>query len=129
MPHPAAVPRRRVTAGYGLQFKTFVPIDPNGQGTQRALQRGTVDVAVLFTGSSVIPRDAVLLRDDKGLQPADNPVLVLRESLATPDVLRVANAVSNGITTSAYNEMSLAVSRDQDPTEVAARFLAQHSLP
>jgi len=29
-----------------------------------------------------------------------------------------------------YNAMSLAVSRDErDPTEVAARFLAEHSLP
>jgi glycine betaine/choline ABC-type transport system substrate-binding protein len=114
---------------YGLQFTSFVPIDPDGQKTQRALRKGTIDVAVLFTGSSVIPRDAVLLRDDKGLQPADNPVLVMRESFATPDVLRVVNAVSAGITTNGYNDMSIAVSQDQDPTEVAARFLAQHSLP
>ena len=80
-----------------------------------------VDVAVLFTGSSVIPHDAVLLRDDKGLQPADNPVLVLREVAATPETIRVANAVSGEITTDAYNEMSLAISRERkDPTEVAA---------
>ena len=115
---------------YGLHFGDVVPIDPNGPATERALRRGVVDVAVLFTGSSVIPRNAVLLRDDKGLQPADNPVLVLRESIATPDTLRVVNKVSAAITTSVYNAMSLAVSRDaQDPTEVAARFLAEHSLP
>jgi osmoprotectant transport system substrate-binding protein len=115
---------------YGLRFRTVVPIDPNGPATQRALRRGDVDVAVLFTGSSVIPNDAVLLRDDKGLQPADNPVLVLRESMATPDTLRVADKVSAEITTSEYNAMSLAVSRDlQDPTQVAARFLDAHSLP
>ena len=63
----------------------MVAIYPDGPSTQRALRRGTVDVAVLFTGSSVLPVDAVLLRDDKGLQPADNPVLVIRESAATPD--------------------------------------------
>jgi osmoprotectant transport system substrate-binding protein len=115
---------------YGLQFKKVVPIDPNGPATERALRRGTVDVAVLFTGSSVIPANAVLLRDDKGLQPADNPVLVLREAVATPDVLQVADKVSAAITTSEYNALSLAVSREQrDPTEVAARFLAQHSVP
>ena len=115
---------------YGLQFGDVVPIDPNGPDTERALATGVVDVAVLFTGSSVIPRDAVLLRDDKGLQPADNPVLVLRESMATPGTLRVANKVSAAITTAVYNAMSLAVSRDErDPTEVAARFLAEHSLP
>lgn len=115
---------------YGLEFAKVVPIDPDGPATQRALRRGTVDVAVLFTGSSVIPDDAVLLRDDKGLQPADNPVLVLREVAATNDTMRVADAVSAAITTDAYNEMSLAISRARDdPTEVAARFLAEHSLP
>jgi osmoprotectant transport system substrate-binding protein len=115
---------------YGLQFESVVPIDPNGPATQRALRRGDIDVAVLFTGSSVIPADAVLLRDDKGLQPADNPVLVLRVAAATPDTTRVANAVSAAVTTSAYNDMSLAISRDRkDPTEVAARFLTDHSLP
>jgi osmoprotectant transport system substrate-binding protein len=115
---------------YGLKFRTFVPMDPNTQAATGALRRGQIDVAVLFTGSSVIPADAVLLRDDRGLQPADNPVLLLRTSVATPETLRIANSVSAKITTSVYNAMSLAVSRDeQDPTEVAARFLAEHSLP
>jgi osmoprotectant transport system substrate-binding protein len=115
---------------YGLKFAKVVPIDPAGSATQRALRRGSVDVAVLFTGSSVIPDDAVLLRDDRGLQPADNPVLVLRDAAATVETLRVADAVSAAITTDAYNRMSLGISRNrEDPTEVAARFLAEHSLP
>jgi osmoprotectant transport system substrate-binding protein len=115
---------------YGLDFAKVVPIDPSGTATQRALRRGDIDVAVLFTGSSVLPADAVLLRDDKGLQPADNPVLVMREAAATADTRRVADQVSATITTEAYNELSLAISRGrQDPTEVAARFLAEHDLP
>jgi osmoprotectant transport system substrate-binding protein len=115
---------------YGMKFGKVVGIDPDGTDTQRALRRGTIDVAVLFTGSSIIPADAVLLRDDKGLQPADNPVLVLRDVAATADTVRVADAVSAAVTTSAYNEMSRAISRkQQDPTEVAARFLTEHSLP
>ncbi len=115
---------------YGMKFAKVVGIDPDSSDTQRALRRGTIDVAVLFTGSSIIPADAVLLRDDKGLQPADNPVLVLREVAATADTVRVTNAVSAAVTTNAYNDMSLAISRGrQDPTEVAARFLTEHSLP
>jgi osmoprotectant transport system substrate-binding protein len=115
---------------YRLQFRAIVPFDPATQAAERALRRGRIDVAVLFTGSSVIPDDAVLLRDDKGLQPADNPVLLLRTSVAIPETLQVVNAVSAKITTSVYNDMSLAVSRgEQDPTEVAARFLSEHSLP
>ena len=115
---------------YGLRFRTIVPFDPDTQATARALRRGTIDVAVLFTGSSVIPDDAVLLRDDKGLQPADNPVLVMRAAVATPETQEVVDRVSEKITTSTYNGMSLAVSRDErDPTEVAARFLSEHGLP
>jgi osmoprotectant transport system substrate-binding protein len=115
---------------YGMKFAKVVGIDPDGTATQRALRRGTIDVAVLFTGSSIIPADAVLLRDDKGLQPADNPVLVLREVAATGDTMRIADAVSAAVTTNAYNDMSLAITRGrQDPTEVAARFLTEHSLP
>ena len=87
-------------------------------------------MAVLFTGSSVLPADAVLLRDDKALQPAENPVLLMRTAVASPETLRVVDAVSARITTSVYNRMSLAVSRDEkDPTEVAARFLADEQLP
>jgi osmoprotectant transport system substrate-binding protein len=115
---------------YGLSFRTVVAFDPSTQATAQALRHGKVDVAVLFTGSSVIPKDAVLLRDNKGLQPADNPVLLLRAPVATPETLRVVDAVSAKITTSVYNAMSIAVSRDeQDPTEVAARFLSEHALP
>ena len=115
---------------YGLRFRTFVPFDPETRAAAQALSRGEIDVAVLFTGSSVIHRNAVLLRDDKGLQPAENPVLVMRDPVATPEVLRVVDAVSAEITTTVYNGMSLAVSLDaRDPTEVAARFLAEHSLP
>ena len=50
----------------------------------QALEDGDIDVALLFTGSSVIPKDAVLLTDDKGLQPADNPVFLIRKDKATP---------------------------------------------
>jgi glycine betaine/choline ABC-type transport system substrate-binding protein len=115
---------------YHLHFGRFVPLDPSTSLTRRALARGTIDVAVLFTGSSVIPDDAVLLRDDKGLQPADNPVLLLRERVATAEALRVVDAVSAKITTAVYNRMSRAVSiGGQDPTEVAARFLADNQLP
>jgi osmoprotectant transport system substrate-binding protein len=115
---------------YGLRFKKVVSLDAGGPKTRRALSKGTVDVAVLFTGSSVIPASAVLLRDDKGLQPADNPVMILREEAATPAVLRVVNAVAGEITTSAYREMALDVSvRHRDPADVAATFLAERNLP
>jgi osmoprotectant transport system substrate-binding protein len=115
---------------YGLRFAKVVSFDPNTSQTRRALRRGDIDVAILFTGSSIIPADAVLLRDDRALQPADNPVLLMRDGIATPATVAAVDAVSAKITTSTYNSMSIAVSRDQqDPTEVAARFLADAHLP
>ena len=57
----------------------------------QALEDGDIDVGLLFTGSSVIPKNAVLLTDDKGLQPADNPVFVMRRDKATPAALKIVN--------------------------------------
>jgi osmoprotectant transport system substrate-binding protein len=115
---------------YGLQFKKVLSLDAGGPKTRHALQRGNIDVGLLFTSSSVIPKDAVLLRDNKGLQPADNPVMILRRDAATPEVLAVVNSVVAEITTAAYHEMSLDVSvRHRDPADVAATFLAERNLP
>ena len=73
----------------------------------------------------MIPKGAVLLRDNKGLQPADSPVMVLRKTAATPEVLDVIDAVSAEITTTAYRKMCLEVSvNHHDPADVAATFLA-----
>ena len=95
----------------------------------RALRKGLVDVAVLFTGSSMIPRDAVLLRDDRGLQPAENPVLVMRKEAATPPVVAIVDSVSSELTTPLYRRLSLQVSEhSKDPSVVAAEFLAEHGL-
>ena len=95
----------------------------------QALEDGDIDVALLFTGSSVIPKDAVLLVDDKGLQPADNPVFLMRKDKATPAALKIVNAVSAKLTTAAYNKMSLAVTNDkEDPSDAAATFLKSSKL-
>jgi osmoprotectant transport system substrate-binding protein len=115
---------------YGLHFKKVTQLDAGGTRTRRALVAGRIDVALLFTASSVIPANAVLLRDDRGLQPSENPVLVLRREAATPEVLAVVDAVSAQLTTTAYRSMSLEVSiRRHDPADVAATFLARRGLP
>jgi osmoprotectant transport system substrate-binding protein len=114
---------------YGFEFSDVKKLDTGGPITVQALEDGDIDVALLFTGSSVIPKNAVLLRDDKGLQPADNPVFLLREDKATPAVMKVANGVSAKLTTAAYNKMSLAISEDkEDPADAAADFLDSSKL-
>ena len=114
---------------YHLAFREVQKLDPGGPTTAKALTRGDIDVAVLFTGSSVIPNNAVLLRDDQGLQPADNPVFLMRESTATPATLKAVDAISAKITTAAYNRMSRELSEQQrDPADIAAAFLARNGL-
>ncbi len=54
----------------------------------------------------MIPKGAVMLTDNKGLQPADNPVFLMRKDKATPAALKIVNAVSAKLTAAAYNKMS-----------------------
>jgi osmoprotectant transport system substrate-binding protein len=114
---------------YGFKFKDISKLDAGGPLTVQALEDGDVDVALLFTGSSVIPKDAVLLVDDKKLQPADNPVFVMRKDKATPAALKIVNNVSSKLSTAAYNKMSLSISEDKvDPADAAAEFLKSNNL-
>ena len=114
---------------YGFEFKDISKLDTGGPLTVQALEDGDVDVALLFTGSSVIPKNAVLLTDDKGLQPADNPVFVMRKDKATPAALKIVNAVSAKITTAAYNKMSLSITEEkEDPEDAAETFLESSNL-
>jgi osmoprotectant transport system substrate-binding protein len=114
---------------YGFDFEEVKKLDVGGPITVTALEDGDIDVGVLFTGSSVIPKNAVLLEDDKGLQPADNPVFLIREDKATSKVLKTANAVSKKLTTKAYNDMSLKISEEkEDPADAASEFLEANNL-
>jgi glycine betaine/choline ABC-type transport system substrate-binding protein len=71
----------------------------------------------------------VLLTDDKGLQPADNPVFVIKKSKATSATVKTLDAVSAKLTTAAYNKMSLDISdKKEDPATVAAAFLKKNGL-
>jgi osmoprotectant transport system substrate-binding protein len=114
---------------YGFQFSEVKKLDVGGPITVAALEDGDIDVGLLFTGSSVIPKKAVLLTDDKGLQPADNPVLLVREDASSKKLIKVANAVSAKLTTAAYNKMSLDISEKLvDPADAAAAFLKKAKL-
>jgi osmoprotectant transport system substrate-binding protein len=83
----------------------------------------------LFTGSSVIDPDYVLLTDDKGLQPADDAIAVWRTSVDTPALDAVIDAVNEKLDTAAYNEMALKIFNDkQDPPDVAQAWLSENGL-
>jgi len=97
--------------------------------TTKALDDGTIQVGLLFTGSSVISSNYVLLTDDKGLQPADNPVAVIRKSVDTQAINDIIDKVNAALSTAEYNKLALQVQNEkQDPKDVAAQFLKDHGL-
>ena len=114
---------------YNLKFKTVKKLDAGGPITNKALKDGSIDVGLLFTGSSVIDPDFVLLTDDKGLQPADDAIAVWRTAVDSPALDAVINAVNAKLDTAAYNEMALKIFNDKaDPAAVARDFITQHEL-
>ena len=114
---------------YNLKFKTVKKLDSGGPITTKALQDGSIDVGLLFTGSSVIDPDFQLLTDDKGLQPADDAIAVWRTAVDSPALDAVINAVNAKLDTAAYNEMALKIFNDkQDPSAVAKDWLTQNGL-
>ena len=114
---------------YHLKFKSVKKLDAGGPITNKALKDGSIDVGLLFTGSSVIDPDFVLLTDDKGLQPADDAIAIWRNSVNSPALQAVIDAVNAKLDTAAYNEMALKIFNDKlDPSAVATEFLTQNGL-
>jgi osmoprotectant transport system substrate-binding protein len=114
---------------YGLQFKEVKKLDVGGPVTVKALEDGDIQVGILFTGSSTIPKDAVLLKDDKRLQGADNVVVLVKQDKFTPELGTAIDKVSAKITTKQYRKMVLAVQNDkEDPSDVAKTFVKDNKL-
>lgn len=65
---------------YGLSFAEFVP-QRSLAVTAVALERGEIDVGLMFsTSAELVGRNLLILEDDRGLQPAENVVLLIRQS-------------------------------------------------
>jgi osmoprotectant transport system substrate-binding protein len=97
---PLCLPGLRET--YGLRFADFVPLEGAAQVAQ-AMADGVIDVGVLFSTDPVLARGAlVALGDDRGLQPAEDVVPVVRAAtLADRRVEEVLAEVSAALTTEA----------------------------
>ena len=118
---------------YGLKFKELRSLDAAGPATIGALEGGEIDVALLFTTTpQVEAKGFVLLADDRGLQPADNVVPVVRDEKADRygERLRAPlDAVSAALTTEELRELNAAVDVEGRPlAAVAADWLEEHGL-
>ena len=110
---------------YGLDFADFRALDAGGPLTVAALEDGEIDVAVMFSTQGIIAdKGWVTLEDDKGLQPAENIVPVIRSEALTDEIAEVLNGVSAKLTTEEMTELNRRVDVDkEDPEAVAGEWL------
>jgi osmoprotectant transport system substrate-binding protein len=118
---------------YGLRFRAFVPLDAGGPLTLQALEAGDIGVALLFSTDPAITADhLVVLADDRGLQPAESVVpLVRRDAVARygPRLLAVLNTVSARLTTGSLRALDARVQLPgEDPHLVAESWLRTQGL-
>ena len=115
---------------YNLDFKEFRSLDAGGPLTVAALEDGKIDVALMFTTQGIIAEKGwVELEDDKGLQPAENIVPVIREDVLTDEIAEVLDSVSAKLTTEEMTELNRRVDVDkEDPETVAQEWLADNGF-
>jgi osmoprotectant transport system substrate-binding protein len=108
----------------------FTPYDAGGPLTKAALKSGQIQVALLFTSDADIAiEDWVLLEDDKKLQPAENLIPAIRESVSTPEIVAALDSVSKELTTEELTELNRQQSQDkQDSDAIAKAWLADKKL-
>jgi osmoprotectant transport system substrate-binding protein len=118
---------------YGLRFRQFVALDADGPLTRQALAAGDIGVALLFTTDPAIAaQHLVVLADNRGLQPAENVVPVLRRATADrygPGLLAALDAVSARLSTAALAGLDAEVELgNRDPQAVARQWLRAAGL-
>ena len=118
---------------YGLRFHAFIGLDAGGPLTRQALDSGDIGVALLFTTDPDIrAMHLVVLADDRGLQPVENIVPVLRRGTVEPygpGLLFTLNAVSARLTTAVVASLyGLVELRGRGAQAVADSWLRSQGL-
>lgn len=117
---------------YGMRFRAFIPLDAGGPLTRQALTAAEIGVALLFTTDpDIVARRLVVLADDRGLQPAENIIPVLRRTTAAryPGLLTILDAVSARLSTATLAALDAQVQLDgRAPDAVAGNWLRAEGL-
>jgi glycine betaine/choline ABC-type transport system substrate-binding protein len=115
---------------YGLQFKSFNPVDIGLRYT--VLDKGQADASIVFTSDAQLAADPdkyTLLEDDKGIFPSGNVIWVTDQSTvdkAGPDYMATIEKVQQGLTLPVMQELNQRVDTDkQDPADVATQYLKE----
>ncbi len=117
---------------YGLEFLRFRPLDVSGPATVAALEGGEIDVAMLFTSDGNLGRgDFVLLEDDRGLQPPENVVPVVRADAIErhPELPGIIDQATAQLGPEDLVALNRRVDLDRlSPADAAAEWLRAHGL-
>jgi osmoprotectant transport system substrate-binding protein len=115
---------------YGLEFKSFRPLDAGGPLTLAALKNGQIDAGDLFTTDpSIAANDLVALEDPKSMYAAQNVVPLITKSKSNPAIEGALNAVSAKLDTATLAALLKEVVVDKkDADAVAKEFLTKNGL-
>jgi osmoprotectant transport system substrate-binding protein len=117
-------------ATYSLHFADFLAFD-GSRLVRQALLDGIIDVGILFTTDGYLAGDdLVVLADDRGLQPVENVVpLVRTAALSDPRAVAVLDEVSAALTTAELRFLNWRVSvSGQAPAAEARGWLIRQGL-
>jgi osmoprotectant transport system substrate-binding protein len=116
---------------YGLNFKSFKPLDESGPITIAALQDGTVQAADVFTTTPQIVTDHFLtLSDPKFNFAAQNVTPLVYKKAMTPTITSTLNAISAKLTTAGLLQLDTAVIVNHESYQAAAQaWLKAEGLP
>ena len=115
---------------YGVEFKSFKALDPDGPLTKGALKNGDIDVANLFsTDSDIATNNDVVLTDPKNLIPAQHIVPLIRADKSDPRIAAALAKLNSTLTTADLTKLdSLVDTGHQDPDTVANTWAKAHGL-
>jgi osmoprotectant transport system substrate-binding protein len=117
---------------YGIEFGTVVELRA-GPLIEQALRDGGIDMGLMFTSdAAMLSADFVELRDDRGLQPAENITPLVRNEVLDrwgDDVADPIDAVSARLTTQSLRRLNAEVSGDTaSVAEIATAWLTEQGL-
>jgi osmoprotectant transport system substrate-binding protein len=117
---------------YRLHFDKFVPLDAGGPFSLQALLDDHVDVALRFSTDPHVDQELVALKDDRGLQPAENVTPIVHREVVRrwgDELVRAVDAVSAELDTEELRDLNAQLEdEDESPAAVAARWLEAEDL-
>jgi osmoprotectant transport system substrate-binding protein len=117
---------------YGLKFESFQAFDASGPHTVSALHGGEIDVALMFTTDPAIDENnLVVLRDDRGLQPSENVVPVVRQAAVDrygSAFVGALDSVSMSLNRRELVELNKQVAAGAEPADLAGEWLAANRI-